>query len=247
MSIVVHYRGDLCNNLLEYSVAQFLSKKFNLVLNADIALGDDFLINKCSGLNTYNNYIEVNDNNILEIFNKSKEDINCGLSLNGFFQQKEIFGNEEFKNFIKECIIPKPLNTADTLVHIRLGDVEQYCMNLPYEYYHNQLLKINYQNIIIATDSPESVIIQRLLKNFPNSSLIDSSSRTYVLRYAMHAKNLVIGAGSFGFCMAFFSQKSTNVYCINHEQIKNNFNVKIWDGDMIESFRTRENTYFYQE
>ena len=244
MSVEIQYHGRLGNNIIQYLVGQYFAKKFNLQFNNTIDLNQDFEIETFSGSNIYTNKIEINDKNVIDYVNKNTLD--CGIILNGFFQLKELFKNNEFLNFCKICLKPKKIDdNIDLFVHIRLGDVEGANMNLPYEYYEQQIDKINYQKILISTDNISSPIIKKIQDKYSNVNLFYCEHPATCIRYGAQAKNLIIGCGSFGFCMALFSDPTTNIYCINHDTIKNKFNRTIWDGDMIDALYNRENTYFY--
>jgi hypothetical protein len=244
MSVDVQYHGRLGNNIIQYLVGQYFSKKFNLRFNNNIDLNEHFDIKIFSGLKEYNDKIEINDNNIIDYLNKNSLD--CGIIVNGFFQLKELFKNKEFFNFCNVCLKPKKIDDViDLFIHVRLGDIEQVNMNLPYEYYKEQIDKINHKNILISTDNPDSHIIKKIQNEYLNVKLFYCNNPSECIRYGAQAKNLIIGNGSFGFCMALFSLPETNVYCVNHETVKNKFNIVIWDGDMIDGLYNRENTYFY--
>lgn len=148
MSVTVSYKGRLGNNILQYLMGKYLSHKFDLKLKTDlIVLNDDFEINNSEGGRCIDEIFEVNDDNILEILSMKK--IDKGLCLNGYFQNKNIFQNEEIFYFYRNSIVPKKIeNPSDLFVHVRLGDIKDD-FNLPYQYYENQISKINYNDCFL--------------------------------------------------------------------------------------------------
>jgi len=253
MSVKINYSAhhrhtSLGNNILQYLMGQYCAIKFNLLFDCEININKNYFnVNKYSGNNNYNNLIEINDNNCLNIFNKNYEINNCGISIKGYFQKKELFENKNYWDLCKNFIVPK-INASmdvDLFVHVRLNDVADANMNLPFEYYDDQIQKINCNNIIISTDSPSHLIIKKLLTKYPNSVLLEAEDASHAIYSGINCKNLIIGPGSFGFCMALFSKENTNIYCINHERIRSHFNVTVWDDTMVEGLKNRPNTYFY--
>jgi hypothetical protein len=246
MSISINYRGRLCNNIIQYLVGQYLSNKFDMKFDSDINLEPSFNVIKTSGSKTFLNQKIVDDSNILDYLNL--ETLSSNLLLNGFFQKKEIFLNKHFLNFCKNSIIPKKIeNKPDLFVHVRLGDVEQHSMNLPFEYYKNQIDKISYNTMTISTDNPSSNIIKNLQQLYKNTHIFECTNPIEAVHYGACSNKLIIGSGSFGFCMALFAESTTDIYCIDHNSISSYFNSTIWDGDMIEAFKDRPKTHFYTQ
>ena len=103
MSVLVNYKGRLGNNILQYCMASYLAHKFDLRLKTDpVELNDDFEIHYDDGTRCLEEMIEVNDDNILEIL--SMDSIDKGIRLNGFFQNKTIFQNEDITSFYKDLL-----------------------------------------------------------------------------------------------------------------------------------------------
>lgn len=243
-----HRHTSLGNNILQYLVGNYFSKKYDLMMESEIDLDKNyFYVNKCESTKKYENRTEINDNNILYFLNNKNYVLESGIKVNGFFQQKEIFEDSDYLNCSRTSIIPKTLQSdnVDLFVHVRLNDISDAKFNLPFEYYDNQIKKINYDSMALSTDSSGHPIIQQLLSKYKNSFLFESKNPSHAIATASNSKNLIIGSGSFGFCMALFAKPETNIYCINHDQIKKTFDITIWDGTMVDALRNRRNTYFY--
>lgn len=248
---VYHTRhSTLANRLLQYFCGSYFSKKYNLILENDIDLDKKYFdINKPIGIQKYNNFIEINDNNILSFLNNTNCILQSGIQIKGFFQQKELFQNIDYLNFCKNSIISKipESDKIDLFVHVRLGEVADAGYNLPFNYYDNQIKKIKCDNIAISTDTPNHPIIKELLNKYKKSYLFQAENPSHAIAAGSHANNLIIGSGSFGFSMALFSKPETNIYCISHQEVREIFNTTIYDGTMIDAFRNRNNTYFFKK
>lgn len=243
-----HRHTSLGNNILQYLAGNYFSKKYDLMMESDVDLDKNYFdINKCKSTKKYENYIEINDNNILYFLNNKDYVLESGVLVNGFFQQKEIFENSDYLNYSRSSIIPKipKSSNIDLFVHVRLNDISDAKFNLPFDYYDNQIQKIKYDSMAISTDTADHPIIQQLLNKYKHSFLFESKNPSHAISAASNSKNLIIGSGSFGFCMALFATPETNIYCINHDQIKKIFDITIWDGTMVDALRKRSNTYFY--
>lgn len=243
MSVKINYLGRLGNNILQYLMASYLSSKFDLALDQPTDLNDDFEINKHEGGRHLENVVEVNDSNVMEFL--EKDSINHGLLVNGFFQNKDIFLRQDVLDFYRKTIIPKYIpNTSDLFVHIRLGDTEDKS-NLPYEYYENQMNKIEYHTCLLASDSPDSKIIKKFRSQYKNVQIFEGWKPSFVIRYGANCDQMLLSAGSFSFCMALFRLKNSKVYCIDNQIMTENLKVRQWNGDMFSAFINKDNFLFY--
>ena len=244
MSVLVNYSGRLGNNILQYLMGKYIAHKFDLKLKTDpVGLNDDFEIRYDEGGRCLEEMIEVNDDNILEIL--SMDIIDKGVNLNGFFQKKAIFQNEDIVSFYKDSLVPKKIdNTSDLFIHVRLGDIED-TFNLPYEYYENQISKINYNDCFLTSDSIDHPIVKKLQTRFKNVQLFTGWSPSFIIRYGTNCNKLVLSAGSFSFCMGFFHKGDPTVYCINNEVMNQHFNITQWDGGMFSALVGKPGFNFY--
>lgn len=245
MSVSVNFKGRLGNNILQYLMGQYISDKFDLHFDSYIDLNDDFEIKRTSGSRFFENKVELNDDNIFYFL--EKRNIDHGFLLNGYFQNKNIFDNQNLVDFYRERIVPKFIeNPSHLFIHVRLGDIENK-FNLPYKYYYDQISKIDYKDSFLSTEekSLNHKIIKCITKNFHNVNLFTGWNPSFVIRYAANCEKLVLSAGSFSFCMALFRNNNSKIYCIDNEVMQNIFNIRKWDGGMFSSFIGRENFNFY--
>lgn len=244
MSVIVSYSGRLGNNILQYLMGKYIAYKFDLNLKtAPIGLNNDFEIINNQGGRSIDEIMEVNDENILEIL--SQEKIDKGIHLSGYFQSKQIFQNEQIVSFYKNSLIPHKIeNTADLFIHVRLGDIADK-FNLPYEYYEDQISKIDYKDCFLATDSAHHPIIKNIQKKFKNIQLFNEKSPSFVMRYGANCNKLILSAGSFSFCMGFFNRGVPNVYCIDNDVMKNKLNVQQWNSEVFSTLIGKPGFNFY--
>lgn len=243
MSVKINYLGRLGNNILQYLMGQFLAVKFNLSFDETINLNDDFDVKKYENGRSFDNVLEINDDNIISYL--EKETIDHGIWLNGYFQNKEIFLRQEVIDFYRNTIVPKSINNpSDLFVHVRLGDIQNN-FNLPYFYYKNQLSKINYNTCFLSSDSIDNEIVNKIKCNFKNISIFDGWQPSFIIRYAANCDKILLSAGSFSFCMALFRIKDSEVYCIDNEVMVKQLKIKQWDGGMFSAFLGKENFHFY--
>ena len=245
MTVKITYLGRLGNNILQYLMARYLANKFDLILDQTIDLNDDFEISAQKGSRHFENLVHVNNDNIMEFL--SKERINHGLLLNGYFQNKEIFLNQDILNFYRQTLIPKHIpNTSNLFIHVRLGDISGK-LNLPYEYYENQMNKIEYHTCFLTSDSVDHCIVKKLRSKFKNVQIFNGWAPSFTIRYGANCDQMLLSAGSFSFCMALFRLKNSKVYCIDNQTMTESLKVRQWDGEGFSAFINKDNFYFYNK
>jgi hypothetical protein len=191
-------------------------------LNKSLDLNEDFEINQKEGGRSLENHIEVNDDNLQEIL--ARKSIDSGIRVNGWFSSRYVFENEEIISYYKKCIVPKKIdNPSDLFVHVRLGDINKK-FNLPYEYYKNQISKIDYNDCFLTSDSISHPIVKDLQKRFKNIQLFTGWSPSFTIRYGANCNKLVLSSGTFSLCMALFNRGTPNVYCIDNYSMEKNAN-----------------------
>lgn len=111
----------------------------------------------------------------------------------------------------------------DCFVHIRLGDVIRH--NPGIDYYLKALALIEFQNLFVATDSPNHPMIQQLRNMYPNLSLVcEDEVRT--IQFGSTCKYLILSHGSFSAVIGYLGLYST-VYYPKYKE------GHIWYGDMF--------------
>lgn len=226
------------NYIIIYLLSQFFAEKYNLVSEEfphnQYNLKNDFNINYFCGEKFFKEEILINDDNVLDLL--SCDIIEKKIILQGgFFQKKEIFSNSVFSEKVQKYIKPIKINDIkhDLFVHVRLGDVKN-SKSLPYEYYKNQIKKINFNRGAISSDSLNDDLVKKLSKEF-NLEFFENSPE-YVIRYASQCKKIVLSSGSFSFLIGFFASNDSIKYYITNSVQEQKFNISPWCGDFFDSY-----------
>jgi hypothetical protein len=244
-SVKVNYYGRTGNHILMYLMAQYIAEKHNLSFDVRFydyeGMKHCFDITVYSGTNKYDNEIEITDDNVIDFLKCNA--LNSNVALKGFFQSPEILGNSHIKESYKKYIRPKQIDTAsDLFVHVRLGDILNR-HSLPYEYYRDSIRKVNFNSGIIASDSPQHEIVQKLKSEFGLNILLASPTDT--IYYGSQCKNLVLSAGTFSFLSGFYSTNS-NVFYIDNPTMLEYFGIPSWGPDIFSIFKGQNNFYSYR-
>ena len=104
-------------------------------------------------------------------------------------------------------------NNNDCFIHIRLGDVEH--KNAGFDYYDSILRTLSVDNIYVATDSPDHVIVDKL-KKMHNIILLEETFDTEseesklqkIIQFGSTAKHVVLSYGSFSAMIGYLSYDS---------------------------------------
>ena len=213
--------SSLCNHIIRDIALSLLAKKYNLKTKYAY---EDVLKNRLglilySGNNTYNNCINVNNNNYLHIlFSQDDKFINKNFNLNNdYFQSEEITNiimNYLRDNKQKVSLISKNKynnlykNNNNLFIHIRLGDAKKY--NVGLHYYLNAIKNIKYNNIYIASDSLNDELIKNIQKIYQNITLIKMDPIA-TIQFGCICKNIILSHGTFSAIIGYLSFDS-NIY-----------------------------------
>ena len=178
LTITTGRNGRLGNQIIRNLVVSFIAKKHDLFVkyfNYDLIkkLGIELHI----GNKVYKKMLKLTENNYFDTL--LKEEIDYNLNPNSSYFQTQDISDLIFKHLnsleIKNNIIfNNPFNVRyqnnnDVFLHIRLTDASKY--NPGSEYYLYCLSKLKFDNIYIATDEPDNVIIKKILNKYPLSNL----------------------------------------------------------------------------
>jgi hypothetical protein len=213
--------GRLGNQIIRNLAFSFIAKKFNMKVNYyNYELIKKLGICMYIGDTTFDNVIELSDDNYFMIYNS--ESLNSNLDPNKYyFQSKNIIKliydhlhTEEVKqNIINKNPFKNRYNTNnDLFIHIRLGDVEQYTSGLAY--YLNTIKLISFDNIYIASDSPNHDIIQSIIKLYPNAKIINYDEIN-TIQFGSTCKNIILSRGTFSAIIGYLAYFST-IYIPEH-------------------------------
>lgn len=227
-----------------YLMGQYIAEKYDLVA----AITDDFedihlmQLEFFLGKGSYDITREINDENIEELLqNKS---IDYSIHLNGYFQSPVILGNPEIQQCYRRYMHPRPSPVdKDLFVHVRLGDITNL-NSLPYAYYYNSIKQVQFSSGVIASDSPNSDLVQQLAAEF-NLDILEGFSPVGTICYGSQFKNLVLSAGTFSFLTAFYAAPDANIWYIDNPTQSSCFNVAPWGPDIFSIFANQQRSHPY--
>ena len=235
MSKTTNKNGRLCNQIIRNLCVSEIAKKNDLFVNYS---NFDNINNKLGiplfiGEKNYNKDIILNKDNYFDILNYL--DIKYNLDANNcYFQTKDIIAflynllRNDYKNSImnKNKFITRYNNNNDIFIHVRLGDI--ISKNPGLQYYLDAIKSIdNYDNIIIASDSPTHHIVKSLL-TLKNSKLL-CEDEIITIQFASTCKNIILSGGTFSAVIGYLGFHSTVYYpCFESTKEKN----LVWYGDV---------------
>jgi hypothetical protein len=211
--------GRLCNQIIRSISISILAKKHNLIVQYPIEYIE--IMNKLgmilfNGSKTYSNIKYINDNNFIHYLNLNSIDFTFKIEY-CFFQTQEIsdlvlkyIRNECKENIIKNNQFKHRYNNNnDIFVHIRLGDVSNFRIDI--SYYINSIKKLQYDNIYISSDSINDDNIVNL-KNIFNNVNILNYNEIDTIHFGSTCKNIILSQGSFSAIIGYMSFYSTVYY-----------------------------------
>jgi len=224
--------GRLGNQIIRNLAISFIAEKNDLFVNYSSHTKIESLgIALFVGSKIYSDFIDLNDSNYMSIFNSY--DITSNLNgLYSFFQTKEIIDLiyeylRRDDNLMRvQNINPYKLrymNNNDCYIHIRLGDVAYLSPGL--EYYLKALSKIQFDKLYISSDSPEHEIVQEIIRNYPNTEIIDKEE-VETIQFASTCNHVILSHGSFSALIGYLSFYS-DIYYPKYD--KDN----MWHGDLF--------------
>lgn len=232
MSWTTHNNGRLGNQIIRNLAVSNIAEKHNLECKySSNSLIKELGLELFSGNNTFNNFIDLKDENYFKILNQDSLHSNLNPN-NNYFQTKDITNflyNYLHSDKIKNNIINKNIfkerynNNNDLFIHIRLDDIASY--NPGINYYLKAISELLFDNIYISTDSKNHPIIEELVKNYKNIVIIEYDE-IKTIQFGSTCKNIILSHGSFSAIIGYLSFFS-NIYFPEYEE------NKIWYGDMF--------------
>ena len=212
--------GRYGNQIFRSLAVSIFAEKFNLVVKyKDKGKIERLGLKLFNGVNIYKNSIELNDNNYLDLLNK--DSINNNIRAKSYFQTKRItdivFSYLNSDKIMKDMMYNNKYksrynNNNDCFIHIRLGDVSKY--NPGFEYYDQILSKLKFDNLYIASDSPEHDIIVKLKNKYNNFKFYNGSLEDIIL-FGSTNKYVILSYGTFSGIIGYLSYYS-NVYSLKY-------------------------------
>ena len=216
--------GRFGNQIIRNLAMAMIAEKFDLIIRYQRSEEIEKLGFKLfSGKLKYDKHKVITEKNYYYILNKKNLHYNIRSQGICFYQTKQItndinayLNSSKIMDQIVNNNIHKERynNNNDCFLHIRLGDVSHW--NPGFEYYYKIISNIKFDNLYIATDSPDHSIITQLRNRFPKLDIYDTNLPDIIL-FASTCKYVVLSYGSFSAIIGYLSYYS-NVY---YKQITN--------------------------
>lgn len=243
--------GRFANQFYRNMAASFIAKRYDLKFEYSLekefkSMGIEFYK---EGKNFYQNCICVNEYNFYKFITSNDfpflpENVNYNFVLNHIFCQtkeftlylKDYFYQKEIQKKIIEAnpyesrynippdhnlIKPYIKGNNDVFVHVRLGDVPQYCPSL--KYFESILSEIKFDKGYIASDSINHPLCKTLINKYKLIPYLANEVDT--IQFANTCKYLVLSNGTFSWMMGFLGYFSTVYYPIMKV---------VWHGDIYQ-------------
>lgn len=232
MSSTTLRNGRLGNIIIRNLAVSLIAQKHNLFVDyAANNLIEQLGIKLFCGEKKHNNIITLNEDNYFSILSQENL-LESNIDPNqSYFQTKEITNiiYNMIHNNLKENIIKNNMlnyrynNNNDLFIHIRLTDVSHHNPGL--EYYIKAISNINFDNIYIASDDLNHIIIKKIIEKYPNTKLVNYNEID-TINFGSTCKNIILSHGSFSAIIGYLAFFST----IYYPEYETN---KMWYGDMF--------------
>lgn len=139
------------------------------------------------------------------------------------------------QDFVKKSIMDNKFkdrykNNNDVFLHIRLGDV--ICYNPNFDFYDGIISTLTYDNIFIASDSPNNEICTKLCSKY-NAKMYNENETDTIL-FGSTCKNIILSGGTFSYMIGLFGFYSNIYYPTNKYK---------WHGDIFNLPNWKEITF----
>ena len=227
MSVTTLHIGRLGNQIIRNLAVSLIAEKHNLYVDySSHSLISELGINLFCGQNKYKNTMELTDDNYFSVL---QNPLNVNLNPNpAYFQTKEITNylhtyiyGKKHEIINKNKFASRYNANNDIFIHIRLTDAAQY--NPGIDYYLNAILRINANNIYIATDDARHTIITQIINVYPNANLI-CCNEINTIQFGSTCKHIILSNGSFSAVIGYLSFFS-DIYYPEYN--------KMWHGDIF--------------
>jgi len=231
MSTTTYKNGRFCNQIIRNLAVSLIAEKNDLYVTYSNYMAIRVLgINLFCGTKIYQDKIQLHEHNYFSLYNS---EVSTNLNSDAaFFQTKEIT-NLLYKHLTSgpvrnTIIMSNPFQNRygtnnDVCIHVRLGDV---CDQNPgVRYYLKTISDINFDNLYIATDTPDHDTIKKIMNMFPNAKILDYDE-VRTIQFASTCKHIVLSHGSFSAMIGYLGFFST----VNYPEF--GF-TKMWHGDMF--------------
>ena len=197
----------------------FISIKYDLLFEYKYhdmfrKFGIDFFV----GTKTYKENTILSDDNFLELIHSGESTThtlsielsniipsNLKITLDTFCHNKDFciylkkyfYQSDNRKKIINSNIFKKRYNANnDLFIHVRLGDIEKLNLNETFEYYDNNIKKINFDDIYISSDDINNTLCTRLINKY-DITIIDYDEVETIM-FANTCNNIIL-SGNFSY------------------------------------------------
>lgn len=228
-------KGRLCNHLIRNMATSFIAEKIDLYVeyasqDRISRLGIPLYVGK----KIYRDIIMLTEENYSQILENTPI---VNINPNECYFQTSKISKMIYNRFrtepIKTNIIEKnPYNSRytknnDCFVHIRLGDIAYYKINLHLSYYMKALNEVgDFDKLYIASDSPDHEIVQAIISAYPGKSEKVLLDEVETIQFGSTCQYVILSHGSFSAVIGWLSFNSV-VYYPAYEE------TTIWYGDMF--------------
>ena len=210
--------GRLGNQIIRNKALSIIAEKHDLFVNYSNFenINNKLGIKLFIGNNKYNHTKIIKNNDYKKLLKYENIDFNLDF-MKDYFQEKEIIDiiynniNLQKQNIIDLNPFKKRYNqNNDLFVHVRLGDIAKKNWNMDLNYYLDTIKKINFDNIILSSDSLNHEIIKNIQSKYPNIKL-DNHNEIECIQFASTCKNIILSHGSYSAIIGYLSFFS-NIY-----------------------------------
>ena len=204
--------GRFGNQIIRNLAMSLIAEKFDLIMRYQRSEEIEKLgLTLYSGTKKYNKHKVVMEKNFYSILNRNKVHFNVRSNPMCFYQTKEI--TDDINIYLNSPAVMKQIinnnihkerykNNNDCFVHVRLGDVAGWTPG--FNYYYKIISQLKFDNLYIATDSPDHEIIAMLRKKFPKLQLYDTNLSDIIL-IGSTCRYVVLSYGSFSTVIGYLS------------------------------------------
>ena len=218
--VTLNYQGRISNNFIQHIVANFLARKYNLEFTLDSPINEKFLPTNNGEVGK--NFINVNDNNWIDLVFGDNQFESPHFHLSGFFNDRKFF--EFFENDIKQNMVinyDESVSQNDLMVNYRIGELSGDRRMLPIEYYYEAIESTNFENGFITSDSLDHEFCVKLIDKYGLKPVRLNPADT--ISYCKNFNKLILSEGGYSWAIGFLS-RAKEVICSSRHGL--------WHGDI---------------
>lgn len=201
--IEVIYKGQLGNNLFQYSLGRLLAEEFGYALQAPPIAGFPNTLEPVEGERFDSPTITLRGYRA-ELEKVLAAPPRARVVLNGWFQWHQHFRphRQRIRRWLEfDATVRRPVTPPDTVVHVRRTDYVSNGWALPFSFYEEALSRLSDPGQIwILTDDPADPFFRRFARWQPRFS---SGTALEDLRFMAAARQIVMSQSTYSWWAAF--------------------------------------------